>query len=103
MGMNKVSIPWSDVAKRLRGRLSSAHIRRLSVYLDFPKRVRQGTYLERVGLFLTAGLEDRLRLCFGILDADGDGAIGARDIFAAVGSTTYCHRSARACLVDAIF
>lgn len=80
-------VAWSEVAKRLRGRLSSAHIQRLSVYLGLKGRVRIGVYIERVGLLLTATPEKRLRIAFNLLDVGGDMVIGRRDIFAALSAT----------------
>jgi Ca2+-binding EF-hand superfamily protein len=100
---NKVAIQFKDLARRLQGQLSSAHIQRLSTYLNFTKRVRQVGYLDRMSIFISAGAEDRLRICFGILDSDGDGALGARDIFAALGSTRRKDRPGNTGLVDACF
>eukprot|EP00930_Biecheleria_cincta_P029450 TRINITY_DN20498_c0_g1_i1.p1 TRINITY_DN20498_c0_g1~~TRINITY_DN20498_c0_g1_i1.p1 ORF type:complete len:1320 (+),score=255.60 TRINITY_DN20498_c0_g1_i1:391-4350(+) len=80
-------VAWSEIAKRLRGRLSSAHIQRLSVYLGLKGRVRIGVYIERVGLLLTATPEKRLRIAFNLLDVGGDSVIGRRDIFAALSAT----------------
>eukprot|EP00931_Biecheleriopsis_adriatica_P019967 TRINITY_DN13465_c0_g1_i1.p1 TRINITY_DN13465_c0_g1~~TRINITY_DN13465_c0_g1_i1.p1 ORF type:complete len:1234 (+),score=274.20 TRINITY_DN13465_c0_g1_i1:132-3833(+) len=80
-------IPWVEVQKRLRGRLSSAHIQRLGVYFGLKGRVRIGLYLERIGYLITSTPEKRLRIAFGLLDVGGDSVIGRRDIFAALAST----------------
>lgn len=40
---SQLVISWSEVAKRLRGRLSSAHIQRLGIYFGMKGRVRMGT------------------------------------------------------------
>jgi len=100
---SKIAVPWSEVAKRLRGRLASAHIQRLGVYLNFTKRVRQMGYLERVSILIASSAEDKLKVFFAILDADGDGAIGARDIFSAMGSTKMGRKLGQASQVDVCF
>lgn len=84
---SQLVISWSEVAKRLRGRLSSAHIQRLGIYFGMKGRVRMGYYMERVGHLVTASPEKRLRIAFGLLDVGGDSVIGRRDIFAALWST----------------
>jgi len=84
---NLVTIPWAEIAKRFRFKLSPQHIQRMSIYLKWNRQhIRLGGYLERVGMLLTAGTEKRLRMCFGILDVDGDCVLGTRDIFAALKS-----------------
>mmetsp|Transcript_81307 Transcript_81307/g.143443 ORF Transcript_81307/g.143443 Transcript_81307/m.143443 type:complete len:1377 (-) Transcript_81307:92-4222(-) len=86
-------IPWSEVTKRLKGRLSGAHIQRLGNYFGLRGRagpaskVRLAIYMERVGLLVTATPEKRLKIAFGLLDVGGDSVIGRRDVFAALAST----------------
>jgi len=86
---SKVVVSLGEVMRHFNGRLSNNHIQRLCIYLGFGKRIRLTGYVERVGLLLTASPEDRFRVCFGLLDADGDGTIGARDVFAALGSSSH--------------
>jgi len=82
---SQVTLPWGDFARHLRGKLPNAHIQRLAVYFNFSKtRMRLGGYMERVGLLLTCSPEKRLRICFSLLDINGDGIIGPRDVFAAL-------------------
>lgn len=81
------TIPSSEVAKRLKGRLSNAHIQRLCIYLCLPKRVSMMRYAEKVSLLAASSPEKRLRVCFGLLDVDGDNMLGSRDVFAALCST----------------
>lgn len=80
-------ISSSEVARRLRGLLSSAHIQRLCHYFGFPKRMRLDAYMKRVALLITSPREKRLRICFGLLDVDGDAVLGPRDVFAALSSS----------------
>jgi len=82
-------ISWAEVAKSLRGKLSSAHIQRLGVYFGLKGlkgKIRFKLYEERVALLVTASPEKRNRIAFGLLDVGGDGVVGRRDVFAALAS-----------------
>jgi len=87
MALNKASIAWGEVAKKFRGRLSNTHITRLGIYLNFTKRVRLNGFIERVGIFMAANPDARAKVCFAMLDSDGDAQIGERDVFAALSSS----------------
>jgi len=83
---------WTDVVQRLSGALSAAHIQRLGALFDFPKRFRLAKYAERVGFLLTADVEQRLQVCFALLDVDGDAALGAHDVFTALMACGRCQK-----------
>eukprot|EP00928_Gymnodinium_smaydae_P039613 TRINITY_DN27021_c0_g4_i1.p1 TRINITY_DN27021_c0_g4~~TRINITY_DN27021_c0_g4_i1.p1 ORF type:complete len:811 (+),score=118.92 TRINITY_DN27021_c0_g4_i1:167-2599(+) len=76
------NVLWSTLAQRLSERLTPVHVQRIGAYFQFPARFRIGGYQERVSLLISCTQEKRARICFGILDVDCDGCIGARDVFA---------------------
>jgi len=94
---NELAISSHQIGQKLRGRLTECHIQRLCHYFKIPRRVKLKTYLARFRLLLTSGSQGRLQFCFGLLDADGDGEISTRDIFAVLGSTTAPN------VIDAVF
>jgi len=80
---HNTSIAWQDVAAKLRGcGVSAQYIQRLRIYFQFPKTFKISWYTTKIGRILSLNKEQRVRMCFGILDVDGDGNIGLRDIFA---------------------
>lgn len=81
---NQVTLPWSEFARYLRGKLPNSHIQRLATYFNIKGKVRMGNYIERIGLLVTCAVEKRFRVCFSLLDINGDSIIGARDVFASL-------------------